>query len=189
LEDVSASQIETWIDEYSDDFITWATYRLGDESLAKDMVQETFIAAYENLHQFKGESNPKTWLSRILRNKIVDYFRSAYHRKHVFEGSNDDETGESNFFDRNQHWQDGSFESQWEEEENLMDRADFQDLFKKCLADLPPLWRDIVAAKYFGKLKGEEISQDFNISASNYWQINHRAKLTLKKCLEVYWKL
>ena len=83
---MSAQIIESWIDQYSDELLHWAEYRTGDSALAQDMVQETFIAAFENYHQFKGDSNPKTWLSRILRNKIVDYFRSAYYRKNIFVG-------------------------------------------------------------------------------------------------------
>lgn len=186
---MESTELEKWIDDYSDDLLRWAEYRIGDASLAQDMVQETFIAAFENLHQFKGDSNPKTWLSRILRNKIVDYFRSAYYRKNVFEGqSQDGDAVESQFFEKD-HWKGSAFDgSSWEEEEALMDREDFRDLFQQCLQNLPSLWRDIMAAKFFAGEKGQEISQEFEISTSNYWQIIHRAKLSLKNCLQVYWK-
>lgn len=186
---MDANNLEDWIDSYSDDLLRWAEYRLGDASLAQDMVQDTFIAAYENLDQFKGDSNPKTWLSRILRNKIVDYFRSAYYRKNIFEGQPSEEDGtEKNLFDH-EHWTNAAFESPaWEEEEALMDQEGFKDLFQQCLENLPTLWRDIIAAKFFAGEKGKDISQEFEISTSNYWQIIHRAKLSLKNCLQVYWK-
>ncbi len=185
---MDAKDLETWIDEYSDDLLRWAEYRLGDANLAQDMVQETFIAAFENLHQFKGDSNPKTWLSRILRNKIVDYFRSAYYRKNVFESQNGDEDSSSDHFFEQGHWKKGIWDDvSWEQDDSLMDRENFQELFKGCMDNLPTLWRDVLAAKFFAQEKGSEISQEFNISTSNYWQIIHRAKLSLKKCLEVYW--
>ncbi len=186
---MSAQIIESWIDQYSDELLHWAEYRTGDSALAQDMVQETFIAAFENYHQFKGDSNPKTWLSRILRNKIVDYFRSAYYRKNIFEGqASDDDGPERSHFDTEEHWRTEIFQSGWEEDETLMDQEEFRSLFEQCLNALPQAWRDIIAAKYFAQEKGQDISQEFNISTSNYWQIIHRAKLSLKKCLEVYWK-
>lgn len=186
---MDAQELENWIDQYSDDLIRWAEYRTGDANLAKDLVQDTFIAAYENLDKFKGDSNPKTWLSRILRNKIVDYFRSAYYRKNIFEGQPSDSDGPESQLFENQHWKKGVFDgAAWEEEDQLMDREDFKDLFQQCLKNLPPLWRDIIAAKFFAQQKGSEISQEFEISTSNYWQIIHRAKLSLKNCLEVYWE-
>jgi RNA polymerase sigma-70 factor (ECF subfamily) len=37
------------------------------------------------------------------------------------------------------------------------------------------------------KKKTEAICQELEITASNYWQIVHRSKLLLKKCLELKW--
>jgi RNA polymerase sigma-70 factor (ECF subfamily) len=35
--------------------------------------------------------------------------------------------------------------------------------------------------------KKEAICQELEITTSNYWQIVHRSKLLLKKCLELKW--
>ena len=185
---MAKSELEEWIDLYTDELLRWAEYRLGDHDLAQDLVQETFLAAYEKLDSFKGDSSPKTWLSRILGNKITDHFRSAYYRRNVFDSHQESEGTENHFFDSKGHWQRAEFEMVWEDQERLMDREDFQVLFKNCLNNLPKVSRDILAAKYFAKETGESISKEFDISTSNYWQIVHRAKLALKKCLEVYWK-
>src|SRR2546428_13505141 len=41
-------------------------YRLaGDDDLAQDFTQETFIRAFERLHGFRGEAAPSTWLYAI----------------------------------------------------------------------------------------------------------------------------
>lgn len=185
---MAKSDLEIWIDQYSDELLRWAEYRLGDHDLAQDLVQETFLAAYEKFDTFKGDSSPKTWLSRILRNKITDYFRSAYYKRNVFEKEQGEDEGESQFFTPKGHWHTEDFEMGWESQDQLMDREDFQVLFKRCMDNLPQTWRDILAAKFFAKESGEAISQEFEISTSNYWQIIHRAKLSLKNCLEVYWK-
>ena len=48
----------------------------GDEALADDLAQETFIKAYIHLHNFKGISKFSTWLFRISYNLFYDYQRS-----------------------------------------------------------------------------------------------------------------
>ena len=46
-----------------------------NESLADDMVQETFIKAYQSLKNFKVESKFNTWLYRIAYNNLMSYYR------------------------------------------------------------------------------------------------------------------
>lgn len=183
-------RIEDWIDQYSEDLLRWAKMKLGSEDLAQDFVQETFLSAHQKMDSFKGNSNPKTWLSSILNHKIIDYFRSAEYRRKVqmSESVAEDSDLEDFFFHGDGHWDRPKFGAAWEDEENLMDREDFQALFQSCLSQLPELWRNVIASKYFAQQKGEDISKEFGISTSNYWQISHRAKLSLKKCIEVYWQ-
>ncbi|MBQ8520317.1 MAG: sigma-70 family RNA polymerase sigma factor [Bacteroides sp.] len=49
---------------------------LGDEALADDLAQETFIKAYTRLASFKNLSNFSTWLFRIAYNVFYDYIRT-----------------------------------------------------------------------------------------------------------------
>lgn len=42
---------------------------------AEDLTHDTFYRAFRNLHTFKNESSPATWLMRIARNITYDYFR------------------------------------------------------------------------------------------------------------------
>ena len=48
----------------------------GDETLADDLAQETFIKAWTSLETFKNRSNFGTWLYRIAYNVFYDYIRS-----------------------------------------------------------------------------------------------------------------
>jgi len=60
-------KIESLVDQYTDDLLSWASYKVSDSELAKDLVQDTFLAAAEKISSFKGESSPKTWLFSILK--------------------------------------------------------------------------------------------------------------------------
>ena len=47
---------------------------------AEDVTQETFITAYRKLDAFRGESQLRTWLSRIAWNRSMDYRRRGRNR-------------------------------------------------------------------------------------------------------------
>ncbi len=64
-----------WVNLYADDLYAWAAMKIGDKEAAKDLLQDTYLSALKGMGTFEGRSSPKTWLFRILNNKIVDYFR------------------------------------------------------------------------------------------------------------------
>lgn len=53
---------------------------VGDEQLAEDLAQETFIRVFRRLDSFRFESKFSTWLFRIARNIAVDALRSRGRR-------------------------------------------------------------------------------------------------------------
>ncbi len=56
----------------------YAMGRVGNEADAQDITSQTFIAAMENIHKFRGNSKVSTWLLGIARHKVADLFR---HRR------------------------------------------------------------------------------------------------------------
>ena len=56
-----------------------------------DLVHETFIAAWQRLVTFRGDSPLETWIIGIARHKIQDYYRDRLSRMEVWE---DDTEGE-----------------------------------------------------------------------------------------------
>ena len=61
--------------EHADYLYAYAISRISDEEQARDLVQETFLAALEKVDKFEGKSSERTWLTAILRNKIIDVYR------------------------------------------------------------------------------------------------------------------
>ncbi len=53
---------------------------LRDRALAEDAVQETFLKAYQGLPAFRGDSDEKTWLTRIAVNACKNLRRGAWFR-------------------------------------------------------------------------------------------------------------
>lgn len=48
---------------------------LGNQALCDDLAQDTFLKAYTNIGQFRGEASLQTWLMRIAYNVFYDYKR------------------------------------------------------------------------------------------------------------------
>ncbi len=67
--------INEWIKKYSDIFFNYTYKRVEDKTAVKDILQETFIAAWKNAGTFKMQAVEKTWLFAILKNKLVDHYR------------------------------------------------------------------------------------------------------------------
>ena len=55
--------------------LKFATLQMGDSVLAEDLVQESFLSAFNHLEQFKRQAAFKTWVFAILKNKIIDFLR------------------------------------------------------------------------------------------------------------------
>lgn len=47
----------------------------GREEDAQDVLQESFISAYRNLHQYKGDATFGSWLKRIVVNRSINVIR------------------------------------------------------------------------------------------------------------------
>ena len=56
----------------------------------EDLVQEVFLAAWESLERFRGDSSLQSWMLGIARNKVEDYYR-----KQLREVPADEETQEA----------------------------------------------------------------------------------------------
>lgn len=66
--------IEAWFRDYHRDVYSFLAYLLGGRDV-EDLVQETFIRAFNGMDQYSGRSTPKTWLFAIARNVARDYVR------------------------------------------------------------------------------------------------------------------
>jgi RNA polymerase sigma-70 factor (ECF subfamily) len=88
-------------------------------------------------------------------------------------------------FDTNNFWLNEFDEKIWRNESCTNANEIMEDKLKKCISNLPEKWSLAISYKYFSDEKTEVICQELDVSPSNYWQIIHRAKLLLKKCVEL----
>lgn len=185
-----ALQPSQWVSMYGDYLYSVAFFKTGNKETAEDLVQETFLSAIKGKDSFKAESSEKTWLTSILKNKIVDFYRKKDVLKNADQYLADTENSfQYNFFDANDgHWKDSALPQQWQEsaDQNLND-SEFNRILEYCIRKLPSKLVPVFIAKYIDDADSEEICKEFKISSSNYWVILHRAKVLMRSCLEKNW--
>ncbi len=71
------------VERYQRKIISVALGMVHNRDDAVEIAQETFVKAYENLAQFKGESSFYSWLYRIVINLAIDYQRREHRRPMV----------------------------------------------------------------------------------------------------------
>src|ERR1700755_1585237 len=125
-----------WVERYADHLYSYALARLHQEEQARDLVQETFLSALEKVGQFQGNSSERTWLTAILKYKIIDVYRKKNSGLRTL--STDDEPELEFFESGNGHWKE-----QYTPRPMPMEGADplankeLAAILKKCLFKLP----------------------------------------------------
>jgi DNA-directed RNA polymerase specialized sigma24 family protein len=82
-QDGDDAAFEEVVGRHGRDLYGLAYFLTGQASDAEDVVQETFLGAYESMAVFQARSSVKTWLSRILVNQAAKHRRSQRVRKAV----------------------------------------------------------------------------------------------------------
>lgn len=189
-ESIPATTINSWVEAYSDKMYSWVLYKTNRKETAEDLVQETFMIAFQSFDKFEGKSDPKTWLFGILNHKIADHFRKVYRQQVVNESDRNPEAGNNfldTFFDADESWIKQQRPKPWNEDSHPLDNPEFVKTLQACMNELPLNWFAAINLKYLEEKKGEQICQELKITPTNFWQMLHRAKLQLRKCLEVHW--
>jgi RNA polymerase sigma-70 factor (ECF subfamily) len=170
-----------WVDRYGDALYRHARLRLRDADLAEEVVQETFLAALRGRDTFTGTSTEQTWLTGILRHKILDVYRAAGREERC---TSLDEAPD--LFDRTGHWREPI--ARWPRDPGeLVEEAEFLDVLDQCIAGLPTRAQRAFLLREGEQLETTEVRELLGVSASNLGVILHRARLKLRRCLEINW--
>ncbi len=181
------SNPQTWLERYGDALYTFALARVRLADVAEDLVQETLLAAWRGRDTFRGSSSEKTWLTAILKRKIVDWLR----RRIRIRNAAVTETGPDDFtdalFTRRGKWKVPP--PQWDRDNptSPMERAEFWTALHTCLGKLPSRLHDVFVLRYLDEVAGEEACQELGLTPSNLWVMLHRARLRMWACLSENW--
>jgi len=135
---------------------------------AQDIVQETYLMAFNKFHQLKEHSRCKPWLLRILRNNFL---------KNCQKNKNQQRLSETDYIEflKNHIKQKGA-------EEILVDKSDIT-MLETAIDKLPVKYREVLTLYYMDDMLYKEIAQTLDIPMGTVMSRLTRAREGLKKSL------
>ncbi|AKJ67666.1 MAG: sigma-70 family RNA polymerase sigma factor [Burkholderiales bacterium] len=170
------------------DMLRFAELQLRDVAAAEDAVQDAMVAAMARISTFEGRAQISTWLFAILKNKIIDILR-ARSRFVPLEIDVDDipEDTFDGLFDDRGHWAKHERPAAWGDPVDALSRQQFWVVFQACLDRLPVNTARVFMMREFLGLGVDEVVAQLGISKTNCGVILHRARMTLRVCLQTRW--
>jgi RNA polymerase sigma-70 factor (TIGR02943 family) len=183
--DKKPSSPDTWVDWYGDYLYRYARTRVQNPSAAEDLVQETFLAALRSHNTFQGRSSEKTWMTGILKHKIIDHFRKTA-KEHTEENIDSHAALTDDIFDDRGKWKIKPVK--WRQDAHqLFEQKEFMAVLSVCLSQLSSTAANVFVLREMDGESTEKICKVLEISATNCWVILHRARGALRRCLEKKW--
>lgn len=152
-----------------------ASSMLSTDADAEDVVQETFIGALRRMPSFEGRSSVKTWLTRILLNRIAKLYRSKRVRRSASIDAMLDDGA-----------QPGAASSKRLSVASATGSVDSRVDVGQMLDALTPEHREVLVLRELQGLSYEEIAQTLGVPRGTVESRLHRARHQLKVKFEGY---
>jgi len=184
---MSVAEAEGWLEEHGSALYAFALLHLRNPHQAEDAVQETLLAALQSHERYTGSASVRTWLTGILKHKIIDEFRRQ--ARHAPETDSEDIAWEQDEalrvdaeFVANGHWSHRL--SNWGNPEHSAVNAQFWTLIERCLSALSPRSARLFVLRDLWEMDTDTVCQELAITQSNLWTSLHRARMGMRQCLE-----
>lgn len=148
-------------EKYFDTIFRFVFKRLGgDEAVAGDLTQQTFMKAMVNIQKYEDRGFPfSSWLFRIAQNEVNLFFRSQKTQKSVEINENQLKTVMDEV--------DSSSNMSMEDQEKLI----------QCINNLDSDQTDLIELRFFQEMSFKEIADIYDITEAN-------AKMRIYRLLE-----
>jgi RNA polymerase sigma-70 factor (ECF subfamily) len=169
--------------------LRFARVFVRDESVAEEVVQDTWMAVLDGLDGFEGRASFKTWLYRILANRARS--RASREGRSVpfsaLPGREDDESAlDAERFDAAGMWRDPPVGWTDETPERLALEAETRGVMEAAVAALPPAQRAVLVLRDEDGLETEEICNLLDLTVTNQRVLLHRARARVRQALEAH---
>ncbi|MHC5028944.1 MAG: sigma-70 family RNA polymerase sigma factor [Planctomycetota bacterium] len=180
-----SSDPETWLEDHGDALYAYAVKRVRTADVAEELVQETLLAAITSYEAFEGRSTLRTWLTGILRNKILQHHRTASRSRETRFSELAEQGVEGQFTDRGK-WRKGP--GRWGgRPDRMQEDEEFLGVLERCLSKLPPRIAEAFLLVEQQQLTTDDVKSVLGATAANIHVMLYRARSGLRQCLERNW--
>ncbi|MEO0527553.1 MAG: sigma-70 family RNA polymerase sigma factor [Bacteroidota bacterium] len=166
---------EKWISEHYNYLFNYARKKVEHTYLIEELIQETFFSALKSMKNYKQKASERTWLTAILKHKIVDHYRKRNTARGAIEKQMISDEDYKVLYNRELS-EDLFFESDYYK------NSSYTDLQNKVLADIGKLPRrqaDVFTMRVIRGFETETICEKLNITRDNVWVLMLRARRNL----------
>jgi len=160
----------------------FAILQVRNRDVAEDLIQETLLAAIAQQGSFAGRSAVRTWLTGILRHKIINHINRS-GREVTVDMEKADEMDDL-FLPNGRHVE---MPRNWGTPETILSEKGFFKALEKCVSGLPRTTGEAFLMREVMGCEADEICKELDVSSTNLWVMLHRARLRLRACLESGW--
>jgi RNA polymerase sigma-70 factor (ECF subfamily) len=161
------------IDKYKNPIFLFALRMTGNKGDAEDVAQETFVKLWRTLERYREGANFKAWIFAIARNTAIDKLRKK--KSNVFSDF-DMEDGKN--------WITETFSDPDSIPEELIARAEQNNLLEKALAELPKPDQEILHLHYKEGFTFQNIGEILHKPLDTVKSRHHRALKKLRTYFE-----
>jgi RNA polymerase sigma-70 factor (ECF subfamily) len=68
-----------------------------------------------------------------------------------------------------------------------MENCEFWEVMNRCLSALPERVASVFALREMDGMSSDDICGALGLSTNNFWVIMHRARMQLRRCIEIKW--
>ena len=166
--------------------LRFAALQLRNDAQAEDVVQDSLIAVLEKPERFAGQSSLRTYVTGIMKHKIIDVLRASGRTRQIetFDDQSEADAIDALFA------ADGHTLGKprdWGNPEATLEQKEFFSVMETCLEKLPAKTARVFMMREWLELDTDEICKELGLSTSNVWVILYRARLRLRECLDLHW--
>ncbi|HEX6307981.1 MAG TPA: RNA polymerase sigma factor [Longimicrobiales bacterium] len=183
------------VDRHTAAMLRFAACYTHDRAAAEDAVQEAWIGVLRGARGFAGRASFRTWLFRILLNRVRSQQRRDARAIPFSALPRADEPAEpavddSRFLEADHprwphHWRAPPVTWTDSPEERLM-ALEGRRALEQAVAALPPAQREVITLRDIEGWSAHEVCNLLRISASNQRVLLHRARSRVRRSLEEY---
>ncbi len=172
------------VSQYQATLLTVARSIIG-ESLADEVVQESWVSAYKALPKFEGRSQVKTWLITIVSNLAKTRLKKESRSVSLDELEDTSAMG-SGQFKANGHWKAGPKQWHIDTPEGLLEEEQLRKCINATLKLLPPTQKAVFTLKDLEQESLDDICNILDLNNSNVRVLLHRARVKLMQVIQRY---
>ena len=166
--------------------LRFATLQLRNAAQAEDVVQDALVAVLEKPERFAGQSSLRTYVTGIMKYKIIDVLRAAGRMRQI---DTHDDQSEADAVDALFAADGHTLQAprNWGDPDATFQQQDFFRVMQICLDKLPAQTARVFMMREWLEFDTDEICKELGLTSANAWVILYRARVRLRECLDLNW--